>query len=103
MAGSKGPSGVRHRMIIDEQMSFNFNLQSKNYFEACLKLQGIAGLFPEKYKIPIPELPRECYKPIIEQPEKIKILEWIAQTQTEVYKGLGKFIEESYKEGDLDF
>lgn len=99
----KGPATVRYNMIASEETAYNIALGSNNWYLACLKLAGIAGLLPSTYNIKIPEIPKEAYKQQLELNDVNTFKKAIEANQRAVYAGIQKFIEEEYKKGNLDF
>lgn len=101
-SSGKGPATVRYNMIASEETAYNIALGSGNLWIACLKLAGIAGLLPSKYKVEIPQIPKQSLKQTLELEDRQKLQAWIEETQKKVYAGIQTFIEEEYKKGNLD-
>lgn len=99
---SKGPAMVRYRMIMTEQASFNFALNSGNDYLACLKLRGIAHMIPMEFKPTIPKMPEEIFKQVKEKRDNDAIKRWIDKWQELIFADVNRFIEESYLKGELD-
>jgi hypothetical protein len=99
MAGSKGPAIMLIKGQSQYRQAYLFALGNKDLFGAVNAVIGMASILPKEAKFTIPEVPPEVHKPILEQPDKVKIQKWVLENAPKVEMAVSQYVHKFYKYG----
>jgi hypothetical protein len=99
MTGSKGPAIMLIKGQSQYRQAYLFALGNKDLFAAVNAVIGMASILPKEAKFVPPKPPNEIYKPVIEQPDRVKIQEWLTQNVPEIEKAVSQYVYKFYKTG----